>query len=158
MSLLIYNSEKSMIVSKIIHDIKNPINGIMGFLQLLEDTTLNNQQLEYVNYIKECADLILTITNNLLDLAKLESNKIELEEITFNLYDIIERSIKPFSVKINEKKLKLEVIIDSDVPFFVIGDPTRLTQVIMNLMSNAIKFTNEGKILLKISIDNNYIL
>lgn len=79
-----------MIVSKIIHDIKNPINGIMGFLQLLEDTTLNNQQLEYVNYIKECADLILTITNNLLDLAKLESNKIELEEITFNLYDIIE--------------------------------------------------------------------
>lgn len=147
-----------MIVSKIIHDIKNPINGIMGFLQLLEDTTLNNQQLEYVNYIKECADLILTITNNLLDLAKLESNKIELEEITFNLYDIIERSIKPFSVKINEKKLKLEVIIDSDVPFFVIGDPTRLTQVIMNLMSNAIKFTNEGKILLKISIDNNYIL
>lgn len=155
---MIYNSEKSMIVSKIIHDIKNPINGIMGFLQLLEDTTLNNQQLEYVNYIKECADLILTITNNLLDLAKLESNKIELEEITFNLYDIIERSIKPFSVKINEKKLKLEVIIDSDVPFFVIGDPTRLTQVIMNLMSNAIKFTNEGKILLKISIDNNYIL
>lgn len=147
-----------MIVSKIIHDIKNPINGIMGFLQLLEDTTLNNQQLEYVNYIKECADLILTITNNLLDLAKLESNKIELEEITFNLYDIIERSIKPFSVKINEKKLKLEVIIDSDVPFFVIGDPTRLTQVIMNLMSNAIKFTNEGKILLKISIDNNYII
>lgn len=153
---MIYNSEKSMIVSKIIHDIKNPINGIMGFLQLLEDTTLNNQQLEYVNYIKECADLILTITNNLLDLAKLESNKIELEEITFNLYDIIERSIKPFSVKINEKKLKLEVIIDSDVPFFVIGDPTRLTQVIMNLMSNAIKFTNEGKILLKISIDNKY--
>lgn len=119
---MIYNSEKSMIVSKIIHDIKNPINGIMVFLQLLEDTTLNNQQLEYVNYIKECADLILTITNNLLDLAKLESNKIELEEITFNLYDIIERSIKPFSVKINEKKLKLEVIIDSDVPFFVIGD------------------------------------
>jgi CheY-like chemotaxis protein len=135
------------------HEIRTPMNAIIGFLQLLETSGLNNEQLEFSHYIKTSSDTLLEIINDILDISKIEAGKMELELITFDLLSTIETSINSFDASVRKKGLELNLLIRPNVPRFVVGDPTKLRQVIVNIISNSLKFTDKGEILVEICIN-----
>lgn len=140
------NIAKSQFLAVMSHEIRTPMNGITGFLQLLQRTELNQEQVKFVNYMKASSDSLLNVINDVLDVSKIESGKLELEEIPFDVRQTIQLAAIPFAAKAKEKGLKLAVSIDPDIPHQVVGDPTRLKQVIINLVNNAVKFTSKGEI------------
>lgn len=146
------NLAKSYFLANMSHEIRTPMNGILGFLQLLENTTLTDEQLDYINIMKSSTDTLLNLINDILDVSKIEAGKIELENIGFNLRSTLEGGINPLLVKADEKGLDINILLRSEVPQYVKGDPTRLKQIITNLVSNAVKFTEKGEILLKVDI------
>ncbi len=138
---------KSDFLSNISHEIRTPMNGIMGFLQLLESTDLNDEQKDYINEIKKSSSLLLSLLNNILDLAKAEAGKLVLEETSFDLREIVEDVTSLASASIKEDK-DIEVVsfIDSKIKDYVLGDPLKLKQILNNFVSNAVKFTEKGEI------------
>lgn len=144
------NQAKSIFLANMSHEIRTPMNGIVGFLQLLENTPTSKEQLEYINNIKISTDALLSVINDILDVSKIEAGKMELEHISFDLRQAIENAVIPFTVKASQKGLELNMLVKPDVPQYVIGDPTRLRQVISNLISNGIKFTQNGYVLLQV--------
>jgi signal transduction histidine kinase len=147
------NAAKSEFLANMSHEIRTPLNGIMGMTNLALDTKLTAEQAEYLETVKLSADALLSVISDILDFSKIEAGKIELEEIAFSLTDCIEGALKTIRFRANEKGLQLTCDIGAEVPSAVRGDPGRLRQVLLNLVGNAIKFTDEGEVGVKVLAD-----
>ncbi len=148
------NNAKSEFLANMSHEIRTPLNAVIGFSNLLEKTGVSNKQRDYINKVKNASSSLLGIINDILDLSKIEAGKIELENINFNLEETIENISNVFKVKAVEKGIEVIIKIDDKIKTELIGDPLRLGQVILNLVNNAIKFTEKGEIILNIVIDS----
>lgn len=132
------------------HEMRTPMNGILGMAELALDTELTREQREFLEAIKASADTLLTIVNDLLNFSKLDAGKLGLESVRFNLRDGLGETIRLLAPAAHRKGLKLALNVSADVPEFVHGDPARLRQIIVNLVGNAIKFTERGEVLLNV--------
>ena len=143
---------KSMFLANMSHEIRTPLNGIVGFTELLKDSGLSDEQSEFVEIIEKSSENLLEIINNILDLSKIESNKVEIEHIAFNPINEFESAIEVYSVRAAEKQIDLGCYIDPSLEHPVKGDPTKIKEVLINLLSNAVKFTsNSGSINVQIT-------
>ena len=134
---------KDLFLANMSHEIRTPLNGIIGFTKELKETNLSDEQVEIVDIIEESSENLMHIVNGILDFSKIKAGKVELEHIPFNPIEKFEASIDTYVAKAREKKIELKVGIDPTIPVEVIGDPTKISQVLNNLISNAIKFTPE---------------
>ena len=150
------NVIKSQFLANMSHEIRTPMNGILGFLQLMEETDLSVHQAGYLNHMKDSAENLMVIINDILDLSKIESGRMKLEDIPFNLSETLESAMIPFLHQAFRKGVELELVVHPGVPKQVVGDPVRLRQIMTNLVGNAVKFTQEGSVTLKVdSIKEN---
>lgn len=148
----IANKAKSAFLAVVSHEIRTPMTGVMGMVRLLLETKLTKDQKDYVTTIQESGDSMLTLLNDILDFEKIERGKMELENISFDLPRLIQSVATLMSGHATIKNISLKTIIDPEVPRVVMGDPSRLRQVLLNLTGNAIKFTSQGEVVLKIHL------
>lgn len=140
------NIAKSQFLANMSHEIRTPMNGIFGFLELLQSTNLSLEQKEFIREAKSASEVLLHIINDILDFSKIEARKLTMEKIRFNLRSTIEDAVSLLAPKAAEKELELYTMIKAGVPEEVVGDPSRLRQILNNLISNAVKFTERGEI------------
>jgi len=145
---------KSEFLANMSHEVRTPMNAIIGMSDLTLETELTPEQSEYLRVIKSSSESLLSLINDILDISKIEAGKFELEEIPFILREVVEGVAEALSIRAKDKGIEFLSYVDPGVPVLVIGDPTRLRQVLVNLVGNAIKFTEKGDVAIKVEIDS----
>ncbi len=147
------NKIKSEFLADMSHEIRTPLNGVIGFINLLNKTELNPKQREYISTIRKSANTLLAIINDILDFSKIEAGKLRIEQTAMDIRECIDETLNLLAPYAHEKHIALIPLIYSDVPPVVIGDPLRLKQIITNLVSNSIKFTEQGNVIVRAILD-----
>ncbi len=144
------NKDKSAFLAVVSHEIRTPMNGILGMVQLLHNTSLTKSQSDYVDTIRKSGDTMMALLNDILDFEKIEKGAMDLEIVPINLRQLAQDIVMLMSGHAAQKNIELRADVDEHVPFMVLGDPTRLRQILLNLVNNGLKFTEKGHVIIKI--------